>query len=118
MTSIVASLLVGLTFSQSGPSADLISNLPGLDFNTNYNQYSGYLDLDNGHHLHYWFVESQNDPSTDPVVMWMNGGPGCSSLDGLTYENGPWVCYFYLLFFECFHSKFKNLSIYCCFAFI
>ena len=32
--------------------------------------------------LYYYFVESENDPSDDPVVLWLNGGPGCSSLDG------------------------------------
>ena len=27
----------------------------------------------------YWAFASRNDPSTDPVMLWMTGGPGCSS---------------------------------------
>jgi hypothetical protein len=24
--------------------------------------------------LHYWLIESENDPANDPVVLWLNGG--------------------------------------------
>jgi len=57
-------------------------------------QYSGYYELSTGtpdrdKHYFYWFFESRRTPSTDPVVMWMTGGPGCSSEVALFGENGP-----------------------------
>ena len=53
--------------------------------------YSGYLDITETKSIHYIYIESLDKPTTDPIVLWMNGGPGCSSLIGLFSENGPFV---------------------------
>lgn len=72
--------------------ADQVVNLPGaenLDFN--FNQFSGYLKVNGTKNMHYWMVESQRDPATDPIAFWTNGGPGCSGLFGFLTENGPFM---------------------------
>ncbi|KAJ5085235.1 alpha/beta-hydrolase [Penicillium argentinense] len=51
-------------------------------------QYTGWLDV-GPHHLFFWYFESQNDPATDPLTLWMTGGPGDSSMIGLFTEVGP-----------------------------
>lgn len=53
--------------------------------------YSGYVNLPGtSKYYHYVFVPSTGNKATDPVVLWLNGGPGCSSLDGFFYEHGPY----------------------------
>jgi carboxypeptidase C (cathepsin A) len=70
--------------------ADQVINLPGLYYEPQFNQFSGYLTLpDTEKHIHYWLVESEKDPANDPVVFWTNGGPGCSGLIGFMMEQGP-----------------------------
>jgi hypothetical protein len=45
--------------------------LPGMTFEYNHQQYSGFLNLPSNNNLHYWFLESQGSPSQDPLVLWL-----------------------------------------------
>ncbi|XP_069807605.1 lysosomal protective protein-like [Dendropsophus ebraccatus] len=88
---LVCSVLLGALLVDAAPSSDEITYLPGLKKQPAFRQFSGYLNVPGGKHLHYWFVEAQKNPSSSPLVLWLNGGPGCSSLDGLLTEHGPFL---------------------------
>lgn len=72
---------------------DKIVQLPGQP-NISFSQYSGYVTVDQvaGRALFYWLIEvpSQRRPRSRPLVLWLNGGPGCSSIAfGASEEVGP-----------------------------
>ncbi|CAL5063991.1 unnamed protein product [Urochloa decumbens] len=72
--------------------ADRIVALPGQPPRVNFEQYAGYVTVneEHGRALFYYFVESPYDAASKPLVLWLNGGPGCSSLGaGAMTELGP-----------------------------
>ncbi|KAF2473664.1 alpha/beta-hydrolase [Lindgomyces ingoldianus] len=58
--------------------------------NAHSKQYTGWLDV-GSKHLFFWYFESQSSPSEDPLLLWLTGGPGGSSMIGMLQEMGPCV---------------------------
>ncbi|CAG9764019.1 unnamed protein product [Ceutorhynchus assimilis] len=55
--------------------------------------YSGFFTVDKtfDSNMFFWFIPSEGDYKNDPVLLWLQGGPGGSSLYGLFVETGPFV---------------------------
>lgn len=58
-----------------------VASLPGLKPTTPLSHYAGIVPVSSGG-LFFWLFESETNPETAPLAIWMNGGPGCSSLEG------------------------------------
>ena len=79
MNSKLALLLVTLVLSVS--CADIFLNE---------DHYPGFVNVtDKGDDLFFWLFKSRSDKSNDPLVFWLTGGPGCSSVMAVFTENGP-----------------------------
>lgn len=86
--------------SSPQPSDHLVTDLPYLDDDTfSTKHYAGHIPAskEDDKKIFYWLFEpdtsdagTANHRDEDiPLLIWLNGGPGCSSMDGLFLENGP-----------------------------
>ncbi|KAK5446508.1 hypothetical protein LTS15_009847 [Exophiala xenobiotica] len=69
------------------------SAIPDVDFDVG-ESYAGLMpisDAKNASELYFWFFPSTNPAAKNEILIWLNGGPGCSSLEGFLQENGPFL---------------------------
>ena len=92
MKFVLSALAFALAVScvTAAPEEDRVPYLPGMGHFDKYGAFSGYLDIaDTSKKIHYLFFEAQENSKDAPVLIWFNGGPGCSSMLGFMQENGP-----------------------------
>eukprot|EP01094_Clydonella_sp_ATCC50884_P009821 TRINITY_DN1935_c0_g1_i2.p1 TRINITY_DN1935_c0_g1~~TRINITY_DN1935_c0_g1_i2.p1 ORF type:complete len:463 (-),score=134.54 TRINITY_DN1935_c0_g1_i2:287-1648(-) len=87
----LAALVCSAVAAPPPASSFLVENLPGaegLNLTTNY---AGFINVNQSSEadVFFWFFESQDQPSSDPLLLWLTGGPGCASELATFYENGP-----------------------------
>ncbi|XP_027153704.1 serine carboxypeptidase-like 34 [Coffea eugenioides] len=74
-------------------AGDRVVQLPGQPW-VHFKQYAGYITVNetHGRALFYWFFEATRNPEKKPLLLWLNGGPGCSSIGyGESEELGPFL---------------------------
>lgn len=84
---LLLSPLIGAGKIKEAQKLAFVENLEPKHFS-----YSGFLTVNEtcNSNMFFWFFPSQNNAGSDPIAVWLNGGPGSSSLVGLFKENGPY----------------------------
>ncbi|CAA3006325.1 serine carboxypeptidase-like 45 [Olea europaea subsp. europaea] len=88
---IICAFIICITAIESINEADKIASLPGQP-KVSFRQYAGFISIDEkkDRAFFYYFVEADTEPASKPLVLWLNGGPGCSSVGvGAFCEHGP-----------------------------
>ncbi|KAF3322308.1 serine carboxypeptidase-like 35 [Carex littledalei] len=86
-------VLLAMVRVHEGSVADLVKGLPGQP-DVSFKHYAGYVSVGptSQRALFYWFFEAEREPEKKPLVLWLNGGPGCSSIGyGAAQELGPFL---------------------------
>lgn len=89
---IISLIITSLQLNcKAAPANARVESFPGYHGNISYEIYTGYVTVSeaNGRELFYYFVKSESNPANDPLLLWLEGGPGCTGFTGFVYEIGP-----------------------------
>ncbi|CAH9105634.1 unnamed protein product [Cuscuta epithymum] len=91
---VYVKLLLYCSLAAGAGFATGVTHIPGYDGLLPFQLETGYIGVGEPQEevqLFYYFIKSESPtrPDKDPVILWLTGGPGCSGLWSVTFDNGP-----------------------------